>query len=209
MPGLRGLIAAAHLGRLPLHEIACEWQAQWQRFVDATGAAARFVDGHQHVHHLPGIRELILAHLATLRSAVAVRNTGRTVGPGAAIKRQLIESTGGRRLERLLRQARVEHNGALLGVYGFNDPDYRGRMLRWLAAAPATGGLLLCHPAAMADSTLDTGASDPGAPDAIAPARLREAAYLGSSNFADDLASAGITLGHAWQQSPSGIGSLL
>lgn len=209
LPSLPRLIAAAHLRRLPLHEIACEWQAQWQRFIDGTEAAPRFVDGHQHVHHLPGIRELILAHLATLRSPVAVRNTGRTAGPGAAIKRQLIESTGGRRLQQLLREARVEHNGALLGVYGFNDPDYRGRMVRWLAAAPATGGLLFCHPAAVADSTLDTGASGPGAPDAIAPARLREAAYLGSTNFADDLACAGISLGQAWQQTPSGIGSLL
>ena len=205
LPSLPGLIAAAHLRRLPLLEIACEWQAQWQSFIDATGAAARFVDGHQHVHHLPGIRELMLARLADTRSAVAVRNTGATIGPGAGMKRLLIELTGGRRLERLLRQARVEHNGALLGVYGFNDPDYRGRMLRWLAAAPASGGLLFCHPAARADSTLDTGASDPGAADAIAPARLREAAYLGSSNFADDLACAGITLGHAWQRSPSGI----
>jgi hypothetical protein len=78
-------------------------------------------------------------------------------------------------------------------------------MLRWLAAAPASGGLLFCHPAATADSTLDIGVPDPGAPDAIAPARLREAAYLGSSSFAEDLATAGITLGHAWQSTPGGL----
>lgn len=193
---LPGLIAAAHLGCLPLPAIACEWQAQWQRFVDTTGAAPRFVDGHQHVHHLPGVRDIVLAAVAASPGAVAVRNTGSVIGPGDAAKRWLIERTGGVALQRQLRQAGIEHNRVLLGVYGFRDPDYRRRMQGWLAAVPAQGGLLFCHPAAV-----EIGAAR--SVDPIGPARLREAAYLGSPAFEDDCGEAGVTLGPAWQQRSS------
>lgn len=197
-PALPALIVAAHRGRLPLAAIACEWRVQWQRFIDATGTPPRFVDGHQHVHHLPGVREVMLQALAGVATAVAVRNTGWVIGPGNAFKRWLIAHSGGTALQRALRQCGREHNRALLGVYGFDDADYGQRMQRWLAAAPAEGGLLFCHPGAVDDS-----AAGPSSTDAIAAARLREAAYLGSAAFVDDLAAAGITLGAAWRQRPS------
>ena len=54
LPRLPAPIVLAHLRRLPLQAIGDEWQAQWQRFVDAVGAPPRLVDGHQPVPHLPG-----------------------------------------------------------------------------------------------------------------------------------------------------------
>jgi chitin disaccharide deacetylase len=189
LPGLPRLIAHAHLGRLPLRELAAEWHAQWAAFVDATGVAPDFADGHQHVHHLPGIREIVLD--AAGRARLAVRNTGQVRGPGFALKRWLIEHTGGRALRAALRQRAIAHNRVLLGVYDFRAPDYRGLVQRWLAAAPDHGALLFCHPAA-------AGSGDP-----IAPARCREAAYLGSADFPADLAAAGFTLGAAWPETSS------
>ena len=194
MPPLPRLIALAHLRQLPLPAIAAEWRAQWQCFVAAAGAAPRFVDGHQHVHHLPGVRGIVLQAAAD-RPGLAVRSTGRVIGPGHALKRRLIEHTGGRALQRALRAGGIPHNAALVGAYDFVDPDYRRCVQRWLAALPDDGGLLFCHPAA----------ADPGATtaDPIAAARLREAAYLGSAAFADDLAAAGVSLGPAWQRRSS------
>jgi len=194
LPALPRLIAAALAGRLPLPALAAEWQAQWRRFVDAAGAAPDYVDGHQHVHHLPGVREIVVE--AAVAAGVAVRSTGRVLGPGFAAKRWLIEHTGGRALAALLRSRGVAHNAALLGVYDFRAPDYRSLMQRWLASVPARGGLLLCHPA------LDAGCGD-GA-DPIAAARRREAAYLGSDAFSEDLAAAGVSLGPVWSRRSSG-----
>jgi predicted glycoside hydrolase/deacetylase ChbG (UPF0249 family) len=191
LPALPRLIVMAHLGRLPLMAIGCELQSQWQRFMDTVGHTPRFVDGHQHVHHLPGVRDAVLAAVAAAGQPVAVRNTGCVLGPGNALKRMLIERTGGATLQRCLLDLGIESNRALLGVYGFRDPDYRGRARRWLATAPTEGGLLFCHP----------GAAFPieaGPPDPIALARLRESEYLGSAAFDEDLAAAGITLGPAW-----------
>jgi predicted glycoside hydrolase/deacetylase ChbG (UPF0249 family) len=192
LPPLPRLIAAAHLRRLPLAAIGEEWSAQWQAFVDAQGRPPDFVDGHQHVHHLPGVRELVLA--AAARTGVAVRNTGRVLGPGWALKRWLIAHTGGTQLLAALQAQGLRHNAVLLGAYDFVASDYRALMRAWLAQVPAEGALLFCHP----------GHADAGFADAIGAARKREAAYLASAEFAEDLAAAGVTLAPAWLRSSSG-----
>lgn len=185
-PGLPALLLQAGLHTLPLQAIAVEWRAQWDAFVERTGRLPDFIDGHQHVHHLPGVRELILSQL---RPGVAVRSTGRLLGPGFAFKRAVIAATGGRCLATLLERQGRAHNRALAGVYDFRQTDYRALMQGWLRQLPPRGALLFCHP----------GAGD----DPIAPARAREALYLGSQAFLDDLDSAGVSLGHAWPQNSS------
>ena len=69
----------------------------------------------------------------------------------------------------------------------------------WLAAlaARATDGvtLLFCHPGATGEAS---------AHDAIAAARRAEAAYLGSTAFAEDLARAAVTTAWPWRRSSAG-----
>jgi predicted glycoside hydrolase/deacetylase ChbG (UPF0249 family) len=190
LPSLPTLILRAHLGGLPRAELRSEVHAQLAAFRAATGAAPKFIDGHQHVHHLPGLRGIILDMVEHVQPLPALRNTGRVRGPGAGVKRWLIEHTGGRALARELAQRVMLHNPALLGAYDFADPDYRALMQGWLAALPREGGLLFCHPG-------QASVGDP--PDTIAAARAREFAYLGSSAFVQDLAAASVSLGHVWQ----------
>lgn len=191
LPTLPRLIASAHLGALPHDILAAEFAAQHCAFVEATGREPDFIDGHQHVHHLPGVREPLLEGIAGAAQLPAVRNTGRVPGPGFATKRALIAATGGRRLQDELVQHGLAHNAALLGVYDFRVGTFGRCMPRWLAAVPAEGALLFCHP----------GASDDNAGgDAIAAARPAEAEYLASARFMDDVQSAGITLGPVWRR---------
>ena len=140
------------------------------------------------------MRDIVL-EATSAHAGIAVRNTGHVIGPGNALKRLLIERTGGVTLQRRVVHLGIPHNSALVGAYDFQDSDYRARIRRWLAALPVDGTLLFCHPGA--DATGQTVA------DAIAPARLREAAYFGSAAFAEDLEAAGVSLGAAWQRSPS------
>lgn len=190
LPALARLIADAHLGLLPLAAIAAEWRAQLDAFTRAAGRAPDHVDGHQHVHHLPGVREIVLDGVAALRPPPTVRSTGRVSGPGFAVKRALIEHTGGRALARELARRGLRHNAVLLGCYDFEALDYRALMRGWLAAAPAAGALLFCHPG-------PAEAADP-----IAAARARERAYLASDDFARDLAEAGVELASSWAGGP-------
>ncbi|HET7792502.1 MAG TPA: ChbG/HpnK family deacetylase [Rhizobacter sp.] len=187
LPSLPKLLLRSHLRALPLAALRVEWQAQVDAFVQATGRAPQMVDGHQHVHHLPGLRQVVLDGIAPLSPRPAVRSTARLLGPGFAFKRFVIERTGGRALRRELQRHGLRHNASLLGAYDFTTADYRGLMRAWLATLPREGGMLFCHPAETA-----------AAGDAIGEARLRELAYLESPAFSADLAEAGVTLGQSW-----------
>lgn len=198
LPGLGRLLALAHLRRLPLAAISAEFRAQVDAFAEALGRKPAFVDGHQHVHALPGVRRIVLDAIATWHDAPAVRSTGRLLGPGAGFKRWVIEASGGRALERDLVARGIAHNRALVGVYDFIATDYRGLVQAWLAAAPRDGGLLFCHPCAAAS------AGDDG--DPIAAARRREAAYFASDAFPADLGAAGVTVGATWAKRSSSAG---
>jgi predicted glycoside hydrolase/deacetylase ChbG (UPF0249 family) len=180
-PSLGSVIAQAFLRRLPA-AVADEFQAQLQRFVAVTGRPPAFIDGHQHVHALPGVRPHALAAARSL--GVPLRNTGRLPGQGFAFKRRVIEACGGRALAAEMRASHVASATALVGVYGF-DPraDYRALMRGWLAAAP-DGALLFCHPAL----------GEPDAGDPIGAARVNEMAYLAGEAFAADLAEFGVEL---------------
>jgi len=193
-PGLARLLAGAALNALPLRALASEFRAQADAFADALGRAPEFVDGHQHVHALPGVRDAVLEAIASWPVVPAVRNTAQVCGPAAALKRRVIQASGGRTLERALVARGIAHNAVLLGAYDFATAAYRALFQRWLAAAPREGGLVFCHPGTAT-------ASDP-----IGAARQREADYLGSAAYLADLAAAGVTIGPAWAKRSSSAG---
>ncbi len=190
LPSLPSLLARAHLHMLPRAEMRNEVHAQLRAFINAYGEPPRFIDGHQHVHHLPGLRDTLLDMAEHVQPLPALRNTGRVLGPGSGFKRWVIERSGGRALARALRQRVLSHNPALLGAYDFEALDYGSLMRGWLKALPPEGGLLFCHP----------GLHEPDdPPDAIAAARSREQAYLASPEFNEDLVDAGVVLGRVWR----------
>lgn len=57
------LVAASLRGSLPLTELSDEISRQLQRFEDVFEMAPDFVDGHQHVHALPGVRSVLFGTL--------------------------------------------------------------------------------------------------------------------------------------------------
>ena len=183
MPTLPQLLALSHLRLLPCAALREELQAQFEAFEEWAGRAPAHLDGHQHVHHLPLLRELVL-DAAAARPGLRVRDTGSVIGPGHGFKRWAIQQTGGARLRRSLLALQRQANPDLVGVYDFAAADYRSLVQRWLASVPARGALLFCHPGEGADG------------DAIADARRRELAYLDSDALAADLYAAGVRLGH-------------
>ena len=190
LPSLPSLIARAHLHLLPQAEMRNEVHAQLRAFINAYGEPPRFIDGHQHVHHLPGLRDSILDMAEHVQPLPALRNTGRLLGPGSGFKRMLIERTGGRALTKALKQRVLAHNPVLLGAYDFDALDYGALMRGWLKKLPPEGGLVFCHP----------GLREPGdPPDAIAAARSRELKYLASKDFMEDLTEADVVLGRVWR----------
>lgn len=182
------VLAAAYTRRLGAAQLRDAWRAQLDAFEDAMGAAPDYVDGHQHVHQLPGVRQAMLAELQARYAGRAmpwVRSTVPAGGLWRDPKAAAIALLGGWSCTRLLQRAGVAMNRGFGGVYGFDAPDaaaYGARMQSWLAQV-GDGSLLMCHPAA---------AELPG--DAIGRQRPVEFAYLMSDAFGQELARQGCQL---------------
>ncbi len=178
------LIVRAYARRLDKARIAREIAAQLDAFEAALGRPPDYVDGHQHVHQLPVIRDVLVA--ALLRRAAKrrpwLRRTCAPATPGG-LKPRIIEALGAHALERRARAAGFAQNAHLLGVYDFSGDIARYRALidAWLAAA-VDGDVLMCHP------SLADGAGD----DALIRARTQEFAVLADPAFSGRLARAGI-----------------
>lgn len=146
---------------------------QLDAFEDIMGRAPVFVDGHQHVHQFPQVREVLLAAvLGRYGNHVCWRHTRPLV---ADAKSLLIYALGGWTARRLVHSQGMVCNRVFGGVYDFGgDKAALARRWRhWLAAAPAAGTVLMCHPAS----------ANHAWQDAIMPARIREWRWLAGEAF--------------------------
>jgi chitin disaccharide deacetylase len=162
-----------------------EIEAQLDAFEAGMRRPPAHVDGHRHVHQLPGIRQELLAVLGRRYSTARpwVRNTQAPAGQAwSGGKPRLIAALGAGALQRLARSDGWVQNRHLLGVWDFGgDPvRYLARVRQWLRAAQP-GDLWMCHPAAF---------SPPG--DGIAAARLAEYQVLASPELGTLLRTAGV-----------------
>lgn len=175
--GLKRVILDAYVRRLAPAALRAQWRLQLDAFERALGTPPDFIDGHQHVHQLPGVRGALLAELQARYGAESMPWLRSTI-PAGRLARQpkaaLIALLGGRAATRLWRRAGLRCNRGFAGVYGFDAPDvaaYAAHVSDWLHALP-DGGLLMCHPA-----------TEAVAGDAIGRQRVVEYAFFCSDAF--------------------------
>lgn len=162
-----------------------EIDVQLDAFEQALGRGPDHVDGHQHVHQLPQVREVLIeALLERSPRRPWLRNTRPPVTTGRLSKAGVVESLGAAALCRRAQAAGFAYNAHLLGVYGFDAaaPRYIALLQRWLALV-RDGDLLVCHPSSPCSEA-----------DPIQAARAVEAQVLGSRAFARALADSGVHL---------------
>lgn len=146
------LIRAAYLRRLPVSEVVATVSRQLDQFHALMGRPPDYVDGHQHVHQLPGVRGPLLETLARLVPLPWLRNTEhpRSVGLPLRLraKARVIAALGAGSLAREARSRGFVLNPGFLGVYDFQggQPAYQRWLRCWLTQARA-GDVLMCHPA--------------------------------------------------------------
>jgi chitin disaccharide deacetylase len=179
----RRLVAESLLGRLDTAALRIEIEAQLDAFEHGLGHSPDFIDGHRHVHQLPGVRDLLVQALVR-RYPTRPPWLRRTVPRATfAVKPWAVAALGAAGLDRLLQRHAIAHNRRLVGVYGFSDDErcYLHRLTRWLAIMQ-DGDLLMCHPA------WQVARPD----DPIARARAVEHRVLCGSAFGRALEDAGI-----------------
>lgn len=183
------LIARSLCHRLPAQAIHRSISNQLDRFEDALGIAPDYIDGHQHVHQLPQIRQALL-YIITWRYAGKLPWLRISRPPNKGIKPLILNLLGARQLRKSAKKSGLRHSDSLLGVYGFDgeDKDYWSRLTVWLQSAKKHGGTcaLMCHPA------LPSASSRESSDDPIYNARLREYRVLASPGFSQLLADLGM-----------------
>lgn len=186
------LIARGLLHSLSRTQVRAEIRMQLDTYESALGHGPAFVDGHQHVHQLPGIRDELLAELSDryggyslwLRSTRVVPAPGPGSRASSSLKASIIDSLGARSLSAGARRMGFAQNRGLLGVYDFDGgaPRYSALLRGWLQAA-REGDLLMCHPGLGTSATQAHGA-----------ARAAEYQVLAGHAFDDMLHERGISL---------------
>jgi predicted glycoside hydrolase/deacetylase ChbG (UPF0249 family) len=153
-----------------------EIAAQIDRFVEIFGRAPDYLDGHQHVHLFPVVRDAFLQAVNEKAPQAWVRQCGRPRGakPVTDVKGLFLDvlSVGMRAKAQRLG---IAFNPAFNGAYEFTPKaDFSRLFPRFLQGMPDSG-LVMCHPG-FVDAALKS-------LDPLTDLREREFAYLASDAF--------------------------
>jgi predicted glycoside hydrolase/deacetylase ChbG (UPF0249 family) len=158
-----------------------ECLAQIKAFEQEMGFLPEFIDGHQHIHQFPRIREALVAAYKVAYSKSDQRAYVRFVQQIKPISvkslpKLLIIYSSSKAFKKLLDTNHIPHNHAFSGIYPFSESlSYPNWFPKFLTEIQGEG-LIMCHPG------LDMG-EDRDRSDPIAKARTYEYAYLASDQF--------------------------
>jgi hypothetical protein len=185
------LTILSQLRALDRAEIAAELERQIDAFEAHFGRPPDFLDGHQHVHHLPIIRDVVvdlwhrrMGAKGWIRSCwePPARILARDVDP---IKTMIIAGLGAG-LDSALKAKSIPHNRSFRGVYDLTGRVPFAKLFRAFTDRPSGPTLVMVHPG-LVDAHLE-------AVDPVTGQREVEYRYLASDECALDLARRGITL---------------
>lgn len=190
LPSLRSLLLRALAKRLPATAVAEEIRAQFDAFEDVWGAPPAFVDGHQHVHLLPTVREALIAEILRRYApgTLWVRDCRETVqrirARGVGVRKALFLRRLGRGFKAALLAHGIAHNQGFSGLHDFKEtPPFREKMCRFLSAL-GPRALVHVHPGRVDAALL--------AVDTLTAPREWEYGYLASDAFVADCARLGV-----------------
>jgi chitin disaccharide deacetylase len=167
--------------------LAREIGAQIDRFVQIFHRAPDYLDGHQHVHLFPIVREAFLQAVRENAPNAWIRQCGRPAGarPVTDLKGLFLDLLSVR-MRSKARARGIAFNPAFNGAYDFTpDADF-GRLFPAFLRGMPNGGLVMCHPG-FVDAELKR-------LDSLTDLREREYAYLDSEAFSAVLRQHGYEL---------------
>jgi predicted glycoside hydrolase/deacetylase ChbG (UPF0249 family) len=185
---LSSVLMRGWLRRLDRNAIRAELDRQLDLFMSAMNRPPDYIDGHQHVHLLPHVREAVVA--AAQRIGAYVRVTHEPIDR-AMLKRPAPRDSAylawaARPLMRLAAERDIRTNTGFRGVRSFKEGAPFCDLFRAMLAGAANGTIVMCHPGHV-DETLKSR-------DPIHRQREEEFAYLAGDEFPRDLAAADLQL---------------
>jgi predicted glycoside hydrolase/deacetylase ChbG (UPF0249 family) len=183
---LAEMMVRGRLGLLDRNRVAAEIAAQLNAFVALFGQPPDFIDGHQHAHLAPQVRETLLDVMRQAAPNIWVRQCG-----GVRATREFkawVLDTLSVRFRAIATERGIATNPAFAGAYDFGsagEDDFPQLFPGFLREMPA-GGVVMCHPG-FVDAELER-------LDPLTKQREREYAYLASEQFPAALRANGLAL---------------
>jgi chitin disaccharide deacetylase len=145
---LAPLLMRASLRSLDTQAFAAEVASQVRAFKNLFDRPPDFIDGHQHVHLFPQIRDAVLEVAKREAPSAWVRQCGRPSAlayhPGD--RKGLLLDILSRGFRQRAAALGVRTNPAFVGTYAFTDAaDFAATFPRFLEPLP-DGGVVMCHP---------------------------------------------------------------
>jgi chitin disaccharide deacetylase len=186
-PSLPAMLLRAQLRLLKLDLLTGEISRQFEVFKRAFGRPPDFVDGHQHVHIFPQVRDAFLRVAKDAAPNAWVRQCGLPeTRSGATDPKAVLLGWHSRHFRKLAQAFGMRTNSAFAGTYAFRpDADFPALFLAFLDGMP-DGGLIMCHPGKV-DAELER-------LDPLTTLRQREYDYFRSDAFPHLLAESGVSL---------------
>lgn len=188
---LKSIIVASYLRRFNPMQVGDVIKQQLDGFEERFNRAPIFIDGHQHIHQFPVIREGLIKELTNRYSDEIAKDmlSARATTPLINdVKSWIIYILGGYAWRKSCQHHQILTNDKFGGVYGFDADRQQLAMLweKWLQSAPChtanvSPTLIMCHPA-IPDSGSDSWQ------DEIKGAREIEYEWLISEDFEELLA---------------------
>ena len=170
--------------------LEAEISSQFAAFHAAFSRPPDYVDGHQHIHVFPQIREALLRVVKQAAPGAWLRQCGRSGLARKSIgdpKGYILDSLSAR-LRQLAAKAGVRTNIAFAGTYSFQpQADYAALFPDFLDGLP-DGGLVMCHPGHVDAQLREL--------DPVTDLREREYAFFLGEGFPRLLAARGVALAH-------------
>lgn len=182
LPSLKKLLSKSYLRRLSQCDLEQELHSQIDQFEKGIGYLPDFIDGHEHVHQFPIVRDALLAvyeqRLRKNNSYIRVSTNGLAgcVNDSVAKTKSLIITVlGASQLRRVLVGKRIPYNLSFSGIYNFDVPSSYAELFSNFLAMSKDQGLIMCHPAYWVKNN----------GDAIGKNRWLEYQYFSGQEFSD------------------------
>lgn len=187
----RRALSGGLLGGVQQAELVAEIGRQVEAFADAHGVLPDYVDGHQHVHVLPGIRGALLAAIAArpgwrpwLRDPAD--GLGAIVTRGVAVTKAVVIAGLSVGFRRAVARAGLDTNLGFAGVSPFDPARPFGADFARFLAVPGQRHLVMCHPGHVDDALRRL--------DPVVETRPQEWAFLAGDDFPRAMAEARLAL---------------
>jgi predicted glycoside hydrolase/deacetylase ChbG (UPF0249 family) len=185
---LASVALECHLRPPPYSDMLDAVQRQMEKFSHAMGMLPDYIDGHQHVHVLPVVREAVVDVAKRIGAYIRVPREpmDRAMWRRPAPLESFYLARASRALAAMAREAGIVTNRGFRGVRTFREKIPFAELFRKMIAGAGQGCLVMSHPGHV-DSTL-------AGRDSMLEPREGEWSYFSGPEFPADLADAGLAL---------------